>query len=361
VILRPDDWIEIRSKEEILATLDDQGRLEGLPFMPEMFQYCGKRYRVYKAAHKTCDTVSGSYVGRRLPGCVHLEHRCDGSAHGGCQAGCLIFWKEAWLKPATGVPGNDSREVIPAGPGCTEEQVRNATHPPRGKKPQRYFCQATELLTYTQPLKWWDARQYVEDYTSGNTSLGEMFHGFAYFAYVNLTFARRRKLGVPGRWLYDRFQSLRGGLAFPRHVGSLKSGKDAPTGDLNLQPGDLVRIKPYQEILTTVDSTNKNRGLFFDAEMIPNCGGTYRVRTRIEKFIDESTGKMKKMKTPAVILEGVHCCSRYSEHRLFCPRSIFTWWREIWLERVPEPQNEPRSTSHEQAQLRRLSHESASR
>src|SRR4051794_17968284 len=24
--------------------------------------------------------------------------RCDGSAHGGCQAGCRLYWKEAWLR-----------------------------------------------------------------------------------------------------------------------------------------------------------------------------------------------------------------------------------------------------------------------
>jgi hypothetical protein len=41
------------------------------------------------------------------------------------------------------------------------------------------------------------------------------------------------------------------------------------------------------------------------------------------------------MKTPAVILEGAFCRSRYSNHRMFCPRSIFAWWREVWLERVP--------------------------
>src|SRR5262245_7050350 len=34
------DWVEVRSKEEILRTLDKSGRLEGLPFMPQMFQYC---------------------------------------------------------------------------------------------------------------------------------------------------------------------------------------------------------------------------------------------------------------------------------------------------------------------------------
>ena len=37
----------------------------------------------------------------------------------------------------------------------------------------------------------------------------------------------------------------------------------------------------------------------------------------------------------AVIPDGVYCQSRYSENRLFCPRGIFAWWREVWLEKVP--------------------------
>ena len=98
------DWVEVRSKAEILSTLDENGRLEGFPFMPQMFQYCGQRMRVYKRAHKTCDTVSGAgggaYVGRRLRGGVHLEHRCDGQAYGGCQAGCLIFGRRHGLSPS---------------------------------------------------------------------------------------------------------------------------------------------------------------------------------------------------------------------------------------------------------------------
>src|SRR5262245_42684192 len=100
--LRAGDWVEVRGKDEILATLDVRGGLEGLPFMPEMFQYCGRQLEVSKRAHKTCDPSRGLQA-RRLSNCVHLSDiRCDGEAHGGCQAGCLIFWKEAWLKPAMG-------------------------------------------------------------------------------------------------------------------------------------------------------------------------------------------------------------------------------------------------------------------
>src|SRR4051812_26268461 len=125
--LKAGEWVEVRSKEEILKTLDKHGRLDGLPFMPQMFNYCGKRFRVFKRAHKTCDTVY-PVRGRRMNAAVHLETRCDGQAYGGCQAGCLIFWKDAWLKRV----GADKSAASAIGPsseviGCTEADVSAGT------------------------------------------------------------------------------------------------------------------------------------------------------------------------------------------------------------------------------------------
>jgi len=348
--LRASDWVEVRSREEILRTLDKQGRLDGLPFMPQMFQYCGKRFKVYKRAHKTCDTIAinWNYPGRSLPDGIHLNLRCDGQAFGGCQAACLIFWKEQWLKPVDGAtghaesptPAGAARHNEPAGSDrCTVEDVGKATRAP-GLQPGDetvYACQATRLLDYTKPLPWWDARQYLEDYTSGNASLWRIVRGTIYVCYFYPTLSFSKRFGGPARWIYDRFQSLWGGLPFPRHWGRLPAGQPAPVAALNLQAGELVRIKSYEEILKTIDNkTNRNRGMTFDGEMMPYCGGIYRVRGRVEKFIDEKTGKIKTMKTPAVILDDVFCRSRYSYHRMYCPRSIFSWWREIWLERVSE-------------------------
>src|SRR6266849_583655 len=110
--LRVGDWVEVRSKKELLATLDENGRLDGLPFMPQMFGYCGQSFEVFRVAHKTCDTVNGT-GGRELPHGIHLNLRCDGQAYGGCQAACLIFWKEAWLKPIT-KPATDSVPALNA-------------------------------------------------------------------------------------------------------------------------------------------------------------------------------------------------------------------------------------------------------
>jgi hypothetical protein len=70
--LRAGELVEVRSKEEILSTLDTDGALDGLPFMPEMLQCCGNRFRVYKRADKTCDTITGSNQSRRMKNTVHL-------------------------------------------------------------------------------------------------------------------------------------------------------------------------------------------------------------------------------------------------------------------------------------------------
>src|SRR5215468_7052072 len=91
------DLVEVRSPRVILATLDEQGRHEGLPFMPEMIQYCGKRFTEWRRADKICDTVAYSGSRRVRDGVILGELRCDGSGHDGCQAECRIFWKTVWL------------------------------------------------------------------------------------------------------------------------------------------------------------------------------------------------------------------------------------------------------------------------
>lgn len=55
-LLRAGDLVRIKPLHEILATLDSEGSLDGLPFMAEMVSYCGRTFRVSKRAHKTCDT-----------------------------------------------------------------------------------------------------------------------------------------------------------------------------------------------------------------------------------------------------------------------------------------------------------------
>jgi len=340
------DWVEVCSKEEILSTLGPNGQLDGMPFMPEMFAFCGKRFRVYRRAHKTCDTVN-DYKGRKLKDAVHLEGlRCDGQAHGGCQAGCLIFWKTAWLRPVRSANADSpasQKHPAPSADGsgrrCTEADVVAAARRPvvAADAAPAYMCQATQVPAATEPLRSWELQQYVEDYKSGNVGLGRMAASFIYMGYRHWLVNLGIGWGPTLEWLYNMFQRLRGGPPYPRKDGKLPTGSRTPTAALDLQPGDWVRVKSFNAILATCDQSLMNRGMKFDAELVPYCGGTYQVLKRVNRILDEKTGVMLEMKTPSIILDSVVCQARYSECRLFCPRSIYPYWREIWLERAAPP------------------------
>src|SRR5205814_3663484 len=191
--LRAGELVEVRSAQEILGTLDDRGTLDSLPFMPEMIQFCGKRFRVYRRADKACDTIEWATL-RRMTNTVHLEGlRCDGQAHGGCQAACLLFWKEAWLKRVADtrvaprpneMPAQRSAAPLQAG-RCDRARLVEATRVDRADSTiePRYRCQATELRRASSPLAWWDLRQYVRELRSRNARPVEMLTVFAFWVF----------------------------------------------------------------------------------------------------------------------------------------------------------------------------------
>lgn len=265
--LRVGDWVDARSAQEVLATLDDHGRLDGLPFMPEMLKHCGKRFKVFKRADKTCDTVEGTNESRRMANCVHLQMlRCDGSSHGGCQAQCLLFWKEAWLKPID-KPEKPSSPEPSRHTNYSEADLWKAAirKGAEGMPDLVFSCQATELWHATTRLVWWDPRQYLAELLSGNASFLEVIKSILI-------------------QLFNFVQRVRGGCSYPHLNGRLKK---TPSATLDLRPGEWVTVKSKEEIVQTLDGLNRNRGLGFDREMVPYCGVTARVLTRVQKIIDE--------------------------------------------------------------------------
>src|SRR5215831_4248377 len=185
--LKVGDWVEVLGKEEILKTLDCNAELDGMPFMPEMFEFCGKRFRVYKRAHKTCDTAF-PVRGRRVANAVHLDTRCSGLAHGGCHASCLLFWKTTWLKPVkdgADSSGNANSQTVNHHQESVVESNAASVDPEDGEI--RYRCQATRLHYATSELNWWDLRQYIEDLTSGNVSIGRILSGLVYMTACSLS------------------------------------------------------------------------------------------------------------------------------------------------------------------------------
>jgi hypothetical protein len=334
--LKRGDRVEVRSREEILATLDATGALAGMPFMPEMLQFCGRQLRVAAVAHKTCDTATRS-GGRKLDRMVHLEGaRCDGSAHGGCEADCNLFWREEWLKrvPAEGFARASQLAETPATPSqSTPEVLRAATYAAdsNADSPQ-YSCQATRLLGASRPLAWWNLRQYWHDVSTGNYRLAQALTVLTLAAVswlLRLPFGYRA-FRAAYRWLHRRLT----GRPAPQIAGLIPDGAPTPVASLRLTPGQRVRVRPAAEIAATLNRSNKNRGMGFDTEETPYCGQTFLVRRHVTRIIDERSGRMVPMRTPCVTLEGVVCRAHYSAGRMLCPRAIPSYWRDVWLEPV---------------------------
>ncbi len=340
---RAGDLVEVRSEKEILASLDQHGCMDGMPFMPEMLQFCGQRLRVSAVAHKTCETAHRTWKGRRLQATVHLAGlRCDGSAHGGCQAACNLFWKDVWLKPADDKSSGSAKPVAEASPAsgrCTETQLLANTRLSSGAEGEepRYSCQATKLYEATEPLAWWDPRQYVLDVVTRNHSLGHVLR-VLWLAVLKYWFQRTPFGYRLTKSFRERMHCWLTGREVPDFQGAIRQDEPTPTGRLDLKPGERVRIKSKEEIVKTLDETGKNRGLSFDVELSPYCDRVVTVRSSVAKIIDELTGKMRYMKQPCVMLEGVVCNGEYSECRLMCPRAIPSYWRELWLEKVENGQ-----------------------
>src|ERR1700739_2844172 len=303
VYLKAGDWVEVRSRKEILATLDEHGRFENLPFMPEMLQYCGKRLRVFKRADKTCDYIGGWSI-RRMNDAVHLEGvRCDGWGHSRGQANCLIFWKDAWLRPANG-----SGSFVATHELLSPRSTADAEPEPwdwlfqGGQKIDSgggacFFFPANGVPQFTSYMSFWDPRQHIRDLKSGNLESGlagkMLAHRVLEFCLSVLRLLQASIIGF-----FNEVQDRRRGSRYPFIEGSSADIKQAP---LNLHPGDLVEVRSKEEIMATLDKGQKNRGLWFDSEMIPYCGGIYRVLRRVTRIVDEKTGKIIKMKNAGLM------------------------------------------------------------
>lgn len=299
--LLPGTVVRVRSLAEILSTLDKDGTLDALPFMPEMARYCGKRFTVSKRLERTCEESEKGM--RRIQQVVFLDSlRCDGAAHGGCQKGCRIFWKESWLaRPET--------EPDPPAESSGEDALvaRLLSSLPG----DQYICQSTELVAATTPLSSIDLMCHVRDIRSKTYSIPELLRVLSYAFFLRL---RYYLTGTPYNFLQG-------------------SQVQTPQESLNLQPGEWVQVKTKEEIRQTLDTGGMNRGLRFTSDMVSECGRTYRVMGRLERMIHEPTRKLMTLRD-TVLLDG-SVCKGCHIIKGGCPRGNFNFWREIWLRRVP--------------------------
>src|SRR2546425_7932204 len=232
--LYPGDIVEVKAPDEILQSLDIDGTLGNLPFMPEMVDFCGKRFRVSRRALKTC--IYGPVIGMlgfSTDDILVLDDvRCSGAAHDGCQKACTIFWREAWLRKVddAGAPS------APRFDG--EESLRSRLKTSQG--PTTYYCQASELWKATKGLSR-RARigKCIAEVSAGNCSALHMVRRIAIWLFWRV---RRKLVGEYARGPHHRV---------------------TPMESLDLRSGELVEVKPMEGIVQTLNETARNRGLYF--------------------------------------------------------------------------------------------------
>ena len=108
---------------------------------------------------------------------------------------------------------------------------------------------------------------------------------------------------------------------------------------MDLKPGDVVRVKSRAQIVETLDHNSRNRGMSICYEMTRCCEGVAEVRYRVDRIIDERTGKMRELHD-TVTLQNLRNNETLCDECLCqgelgdCPRGELMYWREIWLERA---------------------------
>ena len=205
-----------------------------------------------------------------------------------------------------------------------------------------YRCQAVQLPFATHPLPRWALWQYVEDYRSGNTRISQILSSLFALLIHDLV-ESGLGFGSAIRFTYDAIQKMRGGMPYPFRRGNVPAGNRTPSVNTNIQVGELVKIKKYEDILETVDDKLTNRGMAFHPEMVTNCGKTFRVSQRLKKIMNEKTGQLMELKNECLVLEGLYCVGHFTKP-IYCPRATYPYWREIWLERISDHSDNLQST-----------------
>lgn len=298
------DWVEIKSWSEIRTTLDPTGRLEEMPFMPEMLAMCGKRARVFRSVHRVFDYRKSRRM-RHMHGAVLLVgSQCDGASHGGCEAACHVIWKAAWLRRLEPNEGMTHSAQTP--PAQDVDLLRFGTTPPC------YSCQLTQMHAASQPVADRSILNFFRPLIAGNVTL-------AAFCVGRLTY------------LFNGIQHRRGGDSFPFFEASVRAND---TSQGALKTGDDVIVRSSSEIRATLNDQFAHRGMGFETDMLKYCGRRLRVQSEITKLIDIVTGEMRTMKTPAYILDGAHFSG---ERQLFNAQYEPLFWRAVWLRKEGRP------------------------
>ena len=231
----------------------------------------------------------------------------------------LLYWKDAWLRRSM-----PRRRTECAG-DATDEAARDSLlalvdaqreRAADDGEPVRFRCQATQAIEASTAVSAKDPRSYVRALHAPATSaVGHFVRVMARAVVMESGEAARSPVRA----------------AVARCDGESRLAHRRSTCD----PGEWVRIKSREEIEATLNDKGKNRGLWFDREMMrllrPGVPGEpssrpahRRAHRRDDRVVAATASRSRVRRAPASTAWGVGSV----------PRAIYPYWREGWLERV---------------------------
>ena len=118
--LQPGELVEVKSLEEIFATLDRRGKNRGLMFTPHMAAFAGRRLRVFKRIERMFLEESKQH--RKVANTVLLEASYCNGAGFNCDRSCFLFWKEVWLRRVSSIEPPTVTPPVQGGPRLIQIQ-----------------------------------------------------------------------------------------------------------------------------------------------------------------------------------------------------------------------------------------------
>lgn len=98
--IRKGDTVKVKTKDEIQSMLNDWGKHRGCLFIDEMYEHCGKTFKVLKEINHFFDEAKQQFC--KCKEIVLLQDVvCSGRQRlyiNSCDRQCFFFWHKDWLE-----------------------------------------------------------------------------------------------------------------------------------------------------------------------------------------------------------------------------------------------------------------------
>lgn len=293
----PGSNVRVKKKDEILKTLDPLNKREGCLFMGQMWEYCGREFKVSKRINSFFDEYQHQMLKTRVPLYILEGLICEGTTAAfnfQCDRSCYLFWHEEWLEKIDCNKNGYHHKII-------NNSIVDIS--------QRSFNENSGSQLYCQLTN-------IRDLARNNSILDMIIQSTAKI----LGFIKNRTIVLVK-------------VVLEILIPTEKKADEQNNDYTELQRGDLVRVKSVREINCILDKHGKYKGCSFAREMYKYCGKEYAVLKPVAYFYDEAKKRNCKSKN-IVILENATCSGEFKLFPMRCDRMCFFFWREEWLEKI---------------------------